>query len=107
MLATRIVTWIIKFSKGATFPGFDGLPLYDVTIFFYRGITGGYITSRAAAISYSVFLAIFPFLIFLFSIIPFIPVDNFQALLLDLIHEFLPEMAYETVKETIITIDSF
>ena len=50
------------------------------------------------------FLAIFPFLIFLFSIIPFIPVDNFQALLLDLIHEFLPEMAYETVKETIIDI---
>ena len=41
-----------------------GVPLYDVAGFFMRGLTEGYITSRAAAISYSVFLAIFPFLIF-------------------------------------------
>jgi membrane protein len=98
------VAWVLKTSRRIVLPGFDGTPIYDVAVFFFRGLTQGYITSRAAAISYSVFLAIFPFLIFLFNIIPFIPIDNFQQQLLGLIQDFMPKMAYESVKETIIDI---
>jgi membrane protein len=98
------VVWALNVSKHITLPGFDGIPLYDVAVFFFRGLTQGYITSRAAAISYSVFLAIFPFLIFLFAIIPFIPIDNFQQSLLGIIQDFMPRMAFESVKETIIDI---
>ena len=98
------VAWTIKASKRIILPGFDGIPIYDVAVFFLRGLTQGYITSRAAAISYSIFLAIFPFLIFLFNIIPFIPIDNFQQQLLGIIQDFMPRMAYESVKETIIDI---
>ena len=50
------------------------------------------------------FLAIFPFLIFLFNIIPFIPIDNFQQSLMGLIQDFMPDQAFESVKETIIDI---
>jgi membrane protein len=50
------VNWLIRVSKRIVLPGFDGVPLYDVAGFFIRGLTEGYITSRAAAISYSVFL---------------------------------------------------
>jgi membrane protein len=96
--------WAIRVSKQIILPGFSGIPIYDVAIFFVKGLTEGYITSRAAAISYSVFLAIFPFLIFLFTIIPFIPIENFQILLLGIIQDLLPHLAYETVKETIIDI---
>ncbi|MDP1623754.1 MAG: YihY/virulence factor BrkB family protein [Bacteroidales bacterium] len=98
------VAWLVKISKQLTLPGLDGIPLYDVAVFFYRGLTEGYITSRAAAISYSIFLAIFPFLIFLFTIIPFVPINNFQQALLGIIEEFLPRMAFEPVRETIIDI---
>jgi len=98
------VAWILKVSKRITLPGFDGVPLFDVATFFIRGLTEGYITSRAAAISFSVFLAIFPFMIFLFTIIPFIPIQNFQQSLLGIIQDFMPRMAYESVKETIIDI---
>lgn len=98
------VVWTLGISKRIIIPGFSGLPLYDVAVFFFRGLTEGYISSRAAAISYSVFLAIFPFLIFLFNIIPFIPIANFQQQLLDIIQDFMPRLAYETVKETIIDI---
>ncbi len=98
------VVWILNTSKRIVLPGFNGVPIYDVAVFFIRGLTEGYITSRAAAISYSVFLAIFPFLIFLFSIIPFIPIDNFQQQLLRIIQDFMPKMAYESVKETIVDI---
>jgi membrane protein len=108
-LTNRILAWgpvvkILQVSQRITLPGFEGVPLYDVAVFFIRGLTEGYITSRAAAISYSVFLAIFPFLIFLFTIIPFIPIENFQQQLLGIIQDFLPELAYDSVKETIIDI---
>ncbi|MCX6304727.1 MAG: YihY/virulence factor BrkB family protein [Bacteroidetes bacterium] len=104
LLALLPVVWALKISKQIVLPGFNGIPIYDVAVFFFRGLTEGYINSRAAAISYSVFLAIFPFLIFLFNIIPFIPIDNFQQQLLGIIEDFMPKMAYETVKETIIDI---
>ena len=97
----KIITLIIKLSKKLVLPGFDGLPLYNVTGFFVKGLYEGYITSRASAISFNFFLAIFPSLIFLFTIIPFIPIENFQTTLLGLIHDFMPITAYETVKETV------
>ena len=97
----KIITLIIKMSKKLVLPGFDGLPLYNVTGFFVKGLYEGYITSRASAISFNFFLAIFPSLIFLFTIIPFIPIENFQTTLLGLIHDFMPKTAYETVKETV------
>ncbi len=43
-------------------------------------------------------------MIFLFTIIPFIPIDNFQQSLLGIIQDFMPAMAFESVKETIIDI---
>ncbi len=95
---------VIGVSRRVVLPGFNGVPLYDVTVFFIRGLTEGYITTRAAAISFSMFLAIFPFLIFLFSIIPFIPIDNFQQSLMGIIEDFLPRMAFESVRETIVDI---
>ncbi len=85
-------------------PGFDGIPLYNVLLFFYRGIREGYLTTRASAVAFSFFLAIFPFLIFLFTIIPFIPIADFQQTLLDLIADLMPRSAYESVQETIIDI---
>jgi membrane protein len=97
----KIITLIIRFSKKLVLPGFDRLPLYNVTLFFIKGLQEGYITSRASAISFNFFLAVFPSLIFLFTIIPFIPLENFQTSLLVLIHDFLPKTAYETVKETV------
>mgnify|MGYP001332643120 CR=1 FL=1 len=104
MESLPLVSRIVGLSQKITLPGFRGLSLYDVAVSFIRGLTEGYITSRAAAISYSVFLAIFPFLIFLFTIIPFVPVRDFQLHLLGLIREFMPSLAYESVKDTIVDI---
>jgi len=82
-------------------PGFDGMPLYDVTVFFVKGMSKGYITTRASAISFNFFLAIFPSLIFFFTIIPFIPISNFQRSLLDIIRDFIPDEAYAAVQTTV------
>jgi membrane protein len=101
ILGWKPVAFLIRLSKKVVLPGFDGIPLYDVTVFFVKGLNEGYVTSRASAISFNFFLAIFPTLIVFFTIIPFIPIANFQQSLLDIIRNFLPDAAYTTVQATV------
>ena len=68
---------VIRFSRKVIIPGFDGMPLYDVAEFFLKGLQKGALSMRAAAFSYNLFLAMFPAIIFFFTIIPFIPVEHF------------------------------
>src|SRR5680860_242639 len=85
-----------------TLPFFDGVPLYDVALFFWRSIVDGSITTRASAIAFSFFIATFPFLIFLFTLIPIIPIENFQEELLMLIEQVVPESTYKAIEGTVI-----
>ena len=50
----------------------------------------GTLTYRASAISYSFFLAIFPFLLFILNLIPYIPIDDFQVDFWGFIDDMLP-----------------
>ncbi len=91
----------IVLSHKMVLPGFQGLSLYQVLRFFLEGLRQGRITTRAAAISFRVLLAIPPFLIVLLSIIPFIPIDNFQENLLGNISRVLPHSAFELMEQTL------
>jgi membrane protein len=97
---------IISTTKRITLPGFQGIPIYDVGVFFLKEVFKGDIQIRARAIAFSFFLAIFPSIIFLFTLIPYLPIDGFQERLLSLLHSFLPystyDMAYQTIEEIIV-----
>jgi membrane protein len=95
------VRMLSDLSKRIVLPGFDGLPLYDVGDFFIRGMKHGALNTRAMAMSFSFLLAIFPSIIFLFTLIPYIPIDDFQDELLLMIKDFLPKSNYETIRETV------
>jgi membrane protein len=82
-------------------PFFDGEPLYDVALFFWKGIVDGAITTRASAIAFNFILAIFPGIIFVFTLIPFIPIDNFQQQLFILLQSILPHDAFVAIQGTI------
>jgi len=82
-------------------PGFEGMPLYDVLVFFFRGLFKGVLTYRASAIAYNFFLALIPFIMFLFTLIPFVTGDQYQNYLLDLIQELIPSNIYAMVKNTV------
>ena len=69
---------IVFFIKHVKIPFFGGLPVYKLGKFFIEGLVGGFLTTRAAAIAYNLFLAIFPSIIFIFSLIPYIPIEGFQ-----------------------------
>jgi len=92
---------IIARLKTLVLPGFDGLPIYTVFDFFFKGVVNGAITTRASAISFSMFLALFPALIFIFTLIPFIPITNFQDVLIGLLHDIIPHKAWQAVESTL------
>jgi membrane protein len=80
------------------------MPLYDVAVFFVKGLQKGSLSMRAAAFSYNFFLALFPAIIFFFTIIPYIPLQGFQDQLLALMQNFIPGKAYAAVEETLFDI---
>ena len=61
---------------------------------------------RAAAVAYNFTLAIFPTIIFLFSVIPYIPVQNLDLQILNLLSEVMPAGIFEEAKATITEIVS-
>ena len=95
---------ILAKAKKITLPGFDRMPLYDVMVFFWRSIVDGALTTRASAIAFSFFVALFPAIIFLFTLIPYIPIENFQNELFLLIQDMVPEATFVAIKETVLDI---
>lgn len=102
----KIIDWkpvskTIAFSQKLVLPGFDGIAFYDVFLFFIKGIQKGSITQRASSLSFNFFLALFPAIIFFFTLIPYLPINDFQTTLFGILQSVLPENAFETVKSTI------
>lgn len=56
-------------------PGFQGVSLYDSLHFFGKEIFSQRFNSRARAVSFSFLLALAPFLLFIFTLIPYFPID--------------------------------
>jgi membrane protein len=85
-----ILNVIVKVLKKIKLPGLEGLSLYDLLELYITGIAKGALTTRASAIAFSFFTAIFPFLLFILIVIPYIPVDNFKSEFLAFLESFLP-----------------
>ena len=87
---------IIQFLKVIKPPGFHGFSLYDLLEMYIIGIVKGALTYRAGSISFSFFMALFPFILFILNLIPFIDlipfinIENFDQTFLNYIELFLP-----------------
>jgi len=68
---------MVPFLKRITFPGFERVPAYKVFSIVLKEIFSPILVLRAKAIAYSFFLALFPTMIFLFSLLPYVPIENF------------------------------
>ncbi|SFW75325.1 YihY/virulence factor BrkB family protein [Chitinophaga sancti] len=90
ILAIKPISFLIRRSKHIVLPGFEGLPLYDVIHYFFREIRNKSLGERAAAISFNFLLAIPPFFIFLFTLVPYIPMSNVEATLYELAEDVTP-----------------
>lgn len=92
---------VIDFSKKIKPIGFSGLSIYDVTIFFWKGLIKGSITTRASSLAFNFFLAFFPSIIVFFSLIPYIPINGTQETLMELLSVVLPPSTNEATFNTL------
>src|SRR5665213_1107157 len=90
-----------KFLKRIRPLGFEGLSIYEVAVFFIRGLNRGGLKDRASSMSFSFFIALFPSIIFLFTLIPFIPIFGFQDMLFDIFKNTMPKNASKEILDTI------
>lgn len=81
---------IIELLDSVKLPGFNGFSFFDLLEMYFSGILKGALTARAGSISFSFFMAIFPFLLFILNLIPFIPINNFDSILLNFIELLVP-----------------
>ncbi|MBI9037058.1 MAG: YihY/virulence factor BrkB family protein [Bacteroidales bacterium] len=92
---------IISISKYLILPGFEGMTLYDVASFFFKGIQKSSIIIRANSLSYTFLMSIFPAILFFFTLIAYIPIDNLHKTIMETLQQAFPENAYLTIKNTI------
>ena len=87
-----------EITKKISIPGYSNLSLYEVSMFFYKGLVEGAITTRASSLTFNFFLAFFPSILVLFTLIPFVPIEGFQDELFTLMSEILPPSTFDATK---------
>lgn len=104
ILRSAFVRKSIRISKIIVLPGFDKLPFYYVAKFFIKGIKEGLIATKASSIAFKFFLALFPTIIFVLTLIPYIPVENFNVELLNILQDLLPDSGYQFAKNALLNL---
>jgi membrane protein len=84
------VKLVIRKSKNIIFPGFNGIPLFDVVRFFFIQIQKTSLNERASSIAFNLLLAIPPALIFIFTLIPYLPIKDLLEQVYELIRDVIP-----------------
>jgi membrane protein len=87
--------------KRITLPGFEGIPLYNVIQEFRAEVKNDDLSIRASSISFYFILALFPSILFFFSLIPYVPIDHFDVSIMKAIKTALPAGAYIILENTI------
>lgn len=86
-----IVRSVFRWARTHSMPGFRNISLYDVVEFFIGQVRAIGMTERASAIAFNFVMAIPPAIIFLFTLIPFLPITQaFQEELYSLIRDVIP-----------------
>ena len=95
-----VVNLLVRFFKTIKLPGFEGLSSYDLLELYGVGIVKGALTTRASAIAFNFFTAIFPFLLFVIVVMPYIG-EGFQEDLRDFLDSILPPQTSDFFNQNI------
>jgi membrane protein len=86
----RVADKVLGFVQRIKIPGLEGMNLYDLLQMYVSGIIKGALTSRAGSIAFSFFIALFPFALFVLTLIPYIPIEGFQENFMSFIFKIMP-----------------
>lgn len=98
--ARRTVRW----AKRQRWPGFHDVSLYDSVVFVIRESTVDDIAFRSYSIAYTLFISLFPTVLVLFTLIPYLPLyelvdESLQIYLYDLLPGEAADVAYDLVQD--------
>ena len=99
-----LLAWYNKddnFLRRVRFPG-TKLPLLTVVMNFIKLFTRGRTVDRAAGVAFNFFVALFPLVLFFFTLIPYIPIPHlYERVMMFLNDFFIPSGTLDFVRETI------
>jgi membrane protein len=101
-----LINIFFDFLRQIKFKGLYGFSLYELFRLYLTGLLKGSITTRAGSISFSFFMAFFPFVLFVLNLIPFFPIENFDQIFLGLIESLIPKESSNFFHEIFIDINS-
>ena len=92
---------IVNKTRKIYIPGLKGTTVYILAADFFGEIGKEGIATKASALAYRFMLALFPTIIFIFTLIPFIPIRNFQTSLLSTFEQLLPDNVFSAAESTL------
>lgn len=101
LLKVPVIRWGVSWSKKHSLPGFLGIPVYYVVRSFIFGLTAENPIDRAAAMTFKFFMALFPAILFLCTLIPLVPISGFQDRLLQNYRELMPPQVSDLLHQTV------
>ncbi len=97
-----MVLQILRWSKKYALPGFGGVPIFTIVQFLYNESMNDRLMTRANSIAFNLMLAIFPALIFLLTLLPYVPfADDYTTLLMESLQGVMPQTAHAYLNEII------
>lgn len=105
-----VLNLLVRFLKKIKLSAFEGLSLYDLIEMYIRGIVEGALSTRASSIAFSLFMALFPLMIFMLTLAPFliqylsVGNEQFDTQFLAFLESFLPTATGEYFEEIYVQI---
>lgn len=92
-----VLNWFVRILNKIKIPGLEGMSLYHLIEMYVIGILQGALTTRASSVAFSFFMALFPFALFILTLIPYIEIQGFQEGFMQFISQALPPQTYDAV----------
>ncbi|MGV3696840.1 YihY/virulence factor BrkB family protein [Flavobacterium sp.] len=96
-----VVKQFLVFLQRIKLPWLHDLSLYDLLDLYLIGVIEGAISYRASAIAWSFFMALFPFMLFILNLIPYIPIEGFQEDFMGFVQQSVPPTTYDAIYKII------
>lgn len=97
----KLLAFLISIADSIYPPGFEGASLYEIGELFFAYVGKQRFNLFAGALSFNFFLALFPSIIFLFTLIAYFPINDIQGKVLGMMDDFLPDATFKTIQETV------
>lgn len=93
LMRFKIFRFVVAVLQKIVLPGFEGLSVYNLVKTYLTGILKGAFSARAGSVAFSFFMAIFPALLFLLNLMPYVPIAGFDVKFLTFIYDLMPSQS--------------